>query len=88
MENLDPARKSAIISHMNEDHADACLLYARHFAKKCEANSAELIDVSFSQITLRVSGDVITVDFPRVAKSAEDIRSILVEMVKLAKSNY
>ena len=60
MDNLDPARKLAIISHMNEDHADACLLYARHFAKNCQATSAEMIDVSFSQITLRVSGEVIT----------------------------
>ena len=87
MDNLDPARKSAIISHMNEDHADACSLYARHFAKNCQATSAEMIDVSFSHITLRVSGEVITVDFPRVAKSTEDIRSILVEMVKLAQRN-
>ena len=87
MDNLDPARKLAIISHMNEDHADACLLYAGHFAKNCQATSAEMIDVSFSQITLRVSGEVITVDFPRVAKSTEDIRSVLVEMVNLAKRN-
>ena len=87
MDNLDPASKLAIISHMNEDHADACSLYARHFAKNCQATSAEMIDVSFSQITLRVSGEVVTVDFPRVAKSTEDIRSILVEMVKLAQRN-
>tara|TARA_B100000242_G_scaffold276599_1_gene232609 strand:+ start:279 stop:419 length:141 start_codon:yes stop_codon:yes gene_type:complete len=46
-----------------------------------------MIDVSLSQITLKVSGEVITVDFPRVAKSTEDIRSILVEMVKLAQRN-
>ena len=87
MDNLDPARKLAIISHMNEDHADACLLYARHFAKNRQAKSAEMIDVSLSQMTLRVSGEVITVDYPRVAKSTEDIRSVLVEMVKLAKRN-
>ena len=87
MDNFDPARKLKIISHMNEDHSDACLLYASQFAKFRQAKSAEMIDVSFSQITLRVSGEVITVDFPRVAKSTEDIRSVLVEMVKLAKRN-
>ena len=87
MDNLDPAHKLAIVSHMNEDHSDACLLYARHFAKNRQAKSAEMIDVSFSQITLRVSGELITVDFPRVAKSMEDIRSVLVEMVNLAKKN-
>ena len=72
---------------MNEDHSDACLLYARHYAKNQQANSAEMIDISFSQITLRVSAELIRVDFPRVAKSTEDIRSVLVEMVNLAKRN-
>ena len=85
MDNLDPTRKSAIISHMNEDHADACLLYAKHFARKQQATSAELIDISLSQIILRIEGEELTVDFPRVAQSFDDIRSVLVEMVKLAK---
>lgn len=87
MDNLGPAHKLAIVSRMNEDHSDACLLYARHFAKNRQAKSAEMIDVSFSQFTLRVSGELITVDFPRVAKSMEDIRSVLVEIVNLAKKN-
>ena len=85
MDNLDPTRKSAIISHMNEDHADACLLYARHFADKQQAMSAEMIDVSMSQITLRIEGEDLTIDFPRVAQGEDDIRSVLVEMVRLAK---
>ena len=85
MGTLDPTRKSAIISHMNEDHADACLLYARHFADKQQAMNAEMIDVSMSQITLRIEGEVLTIDFPRVAQGEDDIRSVLVEMVRLAK---
>ena len=87
MDNLDPARKLAILSRINEDHSDPSLKYARHFARNHQAKSAEMIDVSFSQITLRVSGALMTVDFPRVAKSTEDIRSVLVEMVKFAKRN-
>ena len=70
---------------MNEDHADACLLYARHFANKQQAMSAEMIDVSMSQITLRIEGEDLTIDFPRVARGEDDIRSLLVEMVRLAK---
>ena len=85
MGTLDPTRKSAIISHMNEDHADACLLYAKHFADKTGASSAEMVDVTLSQIILRVEGEDLTVDFPRAAQGVEDIRSVLVEMVKLAK---
>ena len=64
MGTLDPTRKSAIISHMNEDHADACLLYARHFADKQQAMNAEMIDVSMSQITLRIEGEVLYDRFP------------------------
>lgn len=86
MEQLDPTRKLAIISHMNEDHADACLLYARHFADKQQAMSAEMVDVSMSQMTLRIEGEDFTVDFPRVAQGVDGIRSILVEMVKLANT--
>jgi putative heme iron utilization protein len=88
MVNLDPTRKLAIISHMNEDHADACLLYAKHFAAKQQATSAELIDISMSQIILGIEGEELTVDFPRVAQGVDDIRSVLVEMVKLAKGGY
>ena len=69
---------------MNDDHADACLLYARHFAKKQQAMSAEMIDISMSQISLRVGDEEVIIDFPRVACSMDDIRSVLVEMVKLA----
>ena len=70
---------------MNEDHADACLILARHFADKQQAMSAEMIDVSMSQITLRIEGEKLTIDFPRVAQGEDDIRSVLVEMVRLAK---
>ena len=72
---------------MNEDHSDACLLYARHFARNRQAKCAEMIDVSYYQVTLRVNGELMTVDFPRVAKNTEDVRSVLVEMVKLAERN-
>ena len=85
MGTLDPTRKAAIISHMNEDHADACLLYARHLADKKQAMSAEMIDVSMSQITLRIEEEELTIDFPRVPQGVDDIRSVLVEMVRLAK---
>ncbi|MDA9671366.1 DUF2470 domain-containing protein [bacterium] len=88
MVDLDPTRKLAIISHMNEDHADACLLYAKHFAAKQQATSAELIDISMSQIILGIEGEELTVDFPRVAQGVDDLRSVLVEMVKLAKGGY
>ena len=72
---------------MNDDHADACLLYAGHFAKKQQAISAEMIDVSMSQLSLRVGGEEVIIDFPRVARDMDDIRSVLVEMVKLAKKS-
>jgi putative heme iron utilization protein len=88
MVDLDPTRKLAIISHMNEDHADACLLYAKHFAAKQQVTSAELIDISMSQIILGIEGEELTVDFPRVAQGVDDLRSVLVEMVKLAKGGY
>ena len=58
------------------------------FAAKQQATSAELIDISMSQIIIGIEGEELTVDFPRVAQGVDDLRSVLVEMVKLAKGGY
>ena len=47
--------------------------------------SAQMIDVSMSQITLKIEGEDLTIDFPRVAQGEDDIQSVLVQMVRLAK---
>ena len=84
---MGPDAKLAIIEHMNDDHADACLLYAQHYGKRPDASRAVMKDVSLSTLTLEVDGAMLTVPFSRPASCRNDVRAVLVEMVREARSS-
>ena len=44
-----------IVQHMNEDHADSLLLYARHYCGCADALSASLLDVSGQSCSMSVN---------------------------------
>lgn len=44
-----------MIEHMNDDHADACLLYAQHLGNHADATAARLTDIDRRSMTLLVS---------------------------------
>jgi putative heme iron utilization protein len=75
-----------IISHMNEDHLDSVLLYARHFARRHDARSAILksIDARAMGILLN-SNEEITIPFKAPLTSAHDAHMTLVSMSKEAR---
>lgn len=88
----DPLRATAagIITHMNQDHADALLAYARAFARIPEASAATITAVDRYGFDLAV----ITPAGPRAARLAfEDevttsngVRGAMVKMVKAARA--
>ena len=82
---LDHAARAAVIEHMNDDHADACLLYARRQAGLPEAQNAVMIDITLSHMHLEVDGRRVEVAFHRRATGRDDLRAVLVEMVKRAR---
>ena len=82
---LDHAARAAVIEHMNDDHADACLLYARRQAGLPEAQNAVMIDITLSHMRLEVDGRRVEVAFHRRAAGRDDLRAVLVEMVKRAR---
>ena len=82
---LDDAARAAVIEHMNDDHADACLLYARRQAGLPEAQNAVMIDITLSHMRLEVDGRRVEVAFHRRATGRDDLRAVLVEMVKRAR---
>ena len=82
---LDAAARAAVIEHMNDDHADACLLYARRQAGLPEAQNAVMIDITLSHMRLEVDGRRVEVAFHRRATGRDDLRAVLVEMVKRAR---
>ena len=77
-----------IIEHMNRDHADALVTYARVYAG-AEADEATMAAVDRLGFKLRlVQGDrrwSVRVAFPREVTSAAESRDVLIEMLKRAR---
>ena len=89
-EATDPLAAAApgILSHMNADHADALVLYCRHFAG-VEADEAVMTAVDSLGFTVRAGRGgvphVVRIDFPRPVRTAAEARTVLVEMVRTAR---
>ena len=79
-----------IIRHVNADHADALVLIARHFAGETSDEAVmTAVDRLGFHLKLR-SGDRMhgrRIAFLREVKTTDDARSVLVEMVRRARSN-
>lgn len=78
-----------ICQHMNEDHADAVLLYAQTFGETSQATSAELlkIDPLGMNLTAQVNDEAvpIRITFDRALENSEDAHQTLIAMVKQAR---
>ena len=78
----------SIIEHMNRDHADALVAYARRFAGE-EADAAEMTAVDRLGFKLRLrKGDrlwAVRVAFPREVTSAPQSREVLIAMAREAR---
>ncbi len=79
-----------IIAHMNQDHADALVLYAKHYAGT-EADSAEMTAVDRLGFRLRAkTGDRISglrINYPSEARTTDAVRKILIEMLVAARQH-
>lgn len=86
---LDDKAVQRIISHMNDDHADAVLMYAQVFAGRTQAVSARL--VSFDERGMGIlcsepDGETeCRVDFDKPLANAGEARQMLVNMVDRAR---
>jgi putative heme iron utilization protein len=87
----DPLADAAagILEHMNRDHADALLTFARVLAK-AEADTAEMVAVDRLGFKLRVTHErrvhAARIPFPREVTTAEESRRVLIEMLREARS--
>jgi putative heme iron utilization protein len=79
---------SGIVEHMNRDHADALIAYARHYAGET-ADEATMVAVDRLGFTLRLrQGDrlsSIRIPFPREVTSTARSREVLIEMLRRAR---
>ncbi|MEM7366340.1 MAG: DUF2470 domain-containing protein [Pseudomonadota bacterium] len=54
-ESFSDEEKALMIEHMNDDHSDACLLYAKHHGGHADAIAATLTDIDRTTMTLTVT---------------------------------
>lgn len=87
---ITPAVSDRICKHMNEDHADAVLLYARVFGNCPDADAARLEAIAPQGMTLTATVGAGTqslqVNFERELTDSEDAHQTLIAMVKTARS--
>lgn len=79
-----------ICKHMNEDHAEAVLVYAQLYGGQGQATAAVMdsIDPQGMNLSATVGGErlPVRVEFDHVLEGAEDAHHTLVAMLKQARS--
>jgi putative heme iron utilization protein len=79
---LTPAVSDRICRHMNDDHPDAVLAYARHFGGLSQARSARMLAVAPDAMRLEVDGTAVEVPFDHTLSDSEDAHRTLVAMLR------
>jgi putative heme iron utilization protein len=88
----DPLAGSAagIIEHMNADHADAQVLFCRHFAGRVDTTEATMSGVDrygFEMIAVSDAGRAaVRLEFPRECVTGDEVRKVMVAMVHEART--
>ena len=85
-EQFSPEISSRICKHMNEDHAEAVVLYAKAFGGVADASKAQMlsIDAQGMNLTAEVNNETVPVrvEFDHVLADAEDAHHTLIAMLK------
>lgn len=79
---LTPAVSDRICKHMNDDHAEAVLAYARHYGGIETATAARLVAVGSEAMQLEVDGQTVQVPFDHPLSDSEDAHRTLVAMLR------
>ncbi len=79
---LTPAVSDRICKHMNDDHADAVLAYARHYGGVENPGEARMVAVKPEAMQLEVDGATVEVAFDHTLSDSEDAHRTLVAMLR------
>ena len=79
---LTPAVSARICAHMNDDHADAVLAYARHYGGVTAPKQARMLDVKAEFMLLHVDGTDVPISFDHTLTDSEDAHRTLVAMLR------
>ncbi|MFZ9229808.1 MAG: DUF2470 domain-containing protein [Prochlorococcaceae cyanobacterium] len=79
---LTTAVSDRICKHMNDDHAEAVVAYARHYGGLVEAQQARMVAISPDAMQLEVDGQPVSVSFDHTLTDSEDAHRTLVAMLR------
>ena len=79
---LTPAVSDRICRHMNDDHADAVVAYARHYGGITTAEQVRMLAVAPEAMRLEVDGSVLEIPFDHTLSDSEDAHRTLVAMLR------
>ena len=87
---LSPDVSDRICNHMNDDHADAIVLYAKVFGGATDAIAAKMVKIDPQGMDLMVqqngTNELLRISFDHDLKDSEDAHYTLIDMVKQARS--
>ena len=79
---LTPAVSDRICKHMNDDHGEAVVAYARHYGGMASAQSARMLAITTEAMELEVDGQPLRVAFDHNLSDSEDAHRTLVAMLR------
>ncbi len=79
---LTDSVSARICQHMNNDHAEAVLAYARHYGGLRAAAEARMLKVRPEAMELEVDGTWVSVAFDHTLSDSEDAHRTLVAMLR------
>ncbi|CAI8154853.1 MAG: DUF2470 domain-containing protein [Prochlorococcus sp.] len=71
-----------ICRHMNDDHAEAVVAYARHYGGINNAEKARMMAVTPEAMELEVDGNIVQIKFDHTLSDSEDAHQTLVTMLR------
>ena len=87
---LTPTISDRICKHMNEDHAEAVVLYAQVFGDRPQTEKAQMVAVDPQGMDLSIevqeTVEMLRIPFDHVLQDSEDAHQTLIAMVRQART--
>lgn len=89
---LTPTISDRICKHMNEDHAEAVVLYAQVFGDRPQTEKAQMVAVDPQGMDLSIEiqerVEMLRIPFDHVLQDSEDAHQTLIAMVRQARTQH
>lgn len=79
---LTAAVGERICRHMNKDHGEALLTYARHYGGVASPVSARMLRLEAEGMDLEVDGETVRIAFDHLLSDSDDAHQTLVAMLR------